>query len=278
MSERAPAFSFYAKDFLLGTVTLSLAAKGAYITLLAYQWDNGSVPKDAEARQRILGCTKREAETLWESLGSKFEPGPDGQLRNGRLEMERAKQAERRATLTANGQKGGRPKNQNGTNRLSVAKPITNQNESLPSPFPEDPPVSPPSGNYRTSLEPLESMRWFDRVYGAYPNKDRKQAANEVWRELGPDLKLAQEILSDIQRRVKNGWVKYERRSIPQLVRYLRERQWEDASSGNAGVLEDDPHALLPHAWQCMTCGEIHEGTAAQHKAGACLKVEAAVR
>lgn len=38
---------------------------------------------------------------------------------------------------------------------------------------------------------------------------------------------------------------------------------------------QDDPHALLPHAWQCKTCGEIHEGTQGQWKARKCLNRDA---
>jgi uncharacterized protein YdaU (DUF1376 family) len=137
VGEYAPAFSFYAKDFLLGTVTMSLAARGAYITLLAYQWDHGSVPLDADARGRILGCPARQAAAVWAEIASKFILGSDRVWRNARLERERAKQMERRAILAANGQKGGRPpKNQTETKRFSETKPNENQNESLPDPFP----------------------------------------------------------------------------------------------------------------------------------------------
>jgi uncharacterized protein YdaU (DUF1376 family) len=141
MAQPAPAFSFYAKDFLLGTVTMSLAERGAYITLLAFQWDNGSVPNDSIGRARVLSCPSKQADALWSRLRVKFEQGADGHWRNRRLEMEREKQAERRAALVANGAKGGRPPknqkvsrsdNQTETNRLSGE----NQGKSLPFPFP----------------------------------------------------------------------------------------------------------------------------------------------
>ena len=57
---QSPAFSFYAKDFLLGTATFSLSERGAYITLMSYQWDMGGVPDEAVERARLLGCSKRE--------------------------------------------------------------------------------------------------------------------------------------------------------------------------------------------------------------------------
>jgi uncharacterized protein YdaU (DUF1376 family) len=138
MGERIPAFSFYAKDFISGTVTLSLAERGAYITLLSYQWDHGAVPDDATARQRLLGCTKREADAVWVTLLSKFRQGEDGLWRNIRLELERNKQISRRSALITNGLKGGRPpKNQNDnqteTNRLLKQEPNQNLSKSLSS-------------------------------------------------------------------------------------------------------------------------------------------------
>lgn len=126
-------------------------------------------------------------------------------------------------------------------------------------------------------LDPSEVVHWFDRIYASYPNKDRKQAASDVWRALEPDRALAETILADIQRRSRHGWVKFERRFIPQLQRYLRERQWEDEATGDPGVLEDDPYANMSWAWQCPKCGQIHEGTQAQSKARRCLKAAESV-
>lgn len=133
----SPAFSFYAKDFLTGAAPLSLAERGAYITLLAYQWDSGGVPDNTAERARILGCVPREAERAWLRVRGKFDQGQDGQWRNARLERERDKQAARREALIANGVKGGRPKNhldnqmpnQTETNRF----PHRNQTQSLSS-------------------------------------------------------------------------------------------------------------------------------------------------
>ncbi len=134
---QAPAFSFYAKDFIAGTLTLSLAERGAYITLLAYQWDNGKVPNDPIARARILGCPPRQSDALWLGIAGKFFQCDDGAWRNARLEGERLKQAERRAALALNGAKGGRPRNQQvkqtKTKRFPLAKPNDNQNKSLSS-------------------------------------------------------------------------------------------------------------------------------------------------
>lgn len=98
-----PWFQFYYQDFLVGVSSLSMAETGAYITLLCFQWTNGSVPDDAAQRARLLRCSKRQAVAVWNGIRSKFEQGDDGAWRNLRLEAEREKQAQHRT----NGAKGG---------------------------------------------------------------------------------------------------------------------------------------------------------------------------
>jgi len=132
--EKAPAFQFYPKDFLLGTATMSLLARGAYITLLAYQWDHGSVPTQPEELGRVWGVSAAQAKKLWADVSAKFRADDDGFWRNQRLEAERLKQEQRRAILAANGRKGGRPQNnQTETNRFVGKEPDTNQKQSLSS-------------------------------------------------------------------------------------------------------------------------------------------------
>jgi hypothetical protein len=119
--------------------------------------------------------------------------------------------------------------------------------------------------------EPIseESLRWFDRVYAAYPNKDRKQKAHSEWLELQPSDALAGKILADIKRRIAAGWVRLERRFVPQLGTFLHDRMWEDSTEELPAIYED---AAMPHAWQCGVCREIHEGTSEQMRAKVCLK------
>lgn len=120
----------------------------------------------------------------------------------------------------------------------------------------------------RTVLETPESIRWFDKVYAIYPNKDRKLEANRVWIDLAPSLEVSQAIWGDINQRVKFGWQKFERRFIPQLRNYLQERMWEEDPTPIQAVYEDDS---VPLAWTCRACGQIHEGTRAQKRSGICL-------
>ena len=113
-------------------------------------------------------------------------------------------------------------------------------------------------------------MAAFDRVYAVYPNKSRKQLAQEAWYTLAPSAELAAVILADVQARVKAGWVRLERRFIPLLKNYLSERQWEEPQAGAGGVLDEDAFAG-PFAWQCRKCGQVHEGTREQCEQFVCL-------
>src|SRR5687767_10551831 len=148
---KSPAFSFYAKDWLAATLTWTLDARGAYATLLAYQWDSGGVPgDDSEALARVLGVSKLKARAVWVIVSSKFVHDHDGLWRNERLEVERQKQAARREALRENGARGGRPRNQtpnqNETYRFSETEPNENLNKSLSS-----------SSSFASSGDPLKS-------------------------------------------------------------------------------------------------------------------------
>lgn len=146
----APAFSFYAKDFLLSVMEMSLEIRGAYITLLAYQWDRGGVPGDPSGLARVLGCSAPKAARVWLAIRGKFVEG-GGLYRNERLEVERRKQAHWRDTQRENGRKGGRPaapvaETHGLTDGLAVGKPKPNRRQTLPCPLP----ISVSTGGVRT--------------------------------------------------------------------------------------------------------------------------------
>jgi uncharacterized protein YdaU (DUF1376 family) len=107
---KSPAFQFYPADFLMGALTFTLAERGAYISLLCYQWDNGSVPDDLATLGVIFNTKRAETKRIWEKIQQKFPQTPDGVRCNSRLEIERKKQEEFKRTRAENGAKGGRPK------------------------------------------------------------------------------------------------------------------------------------------------------------------------
>jgi uncharacterized protein YdaU (DUF1376 family) len=92
---KSPAFQFYPRDFVSGTATMSLQEVGAYMRLLCYAWDAGSVPAEGDERARIMVCSKAQERDLWKKVGKKFVLENDVYL-NERMEEERRKQSEYR--------------------------------------------------------------------------------------------------------------------------------------------------------------------------------------
>jgi uncharacterized protein YdaU (DUF1376 family) len=87
---RAPAFQFYADDFLAGTMTMTNEERGAYISLLCLQWSKGCVT-ELDIQRICLGMP-----THCQGIcQSKFQVDSHGNYRNSRLEVERSKQRER---------------------------------------------------------------------------------------------------------------------------------------------------------------------------------------
>lgn len=86
---KAPAFQFYAQDFLTGCTYLTNEEVGMYIKMLCKQWTDGSIPL-----RRLEFLIQKKWEDLSEDLKGKFVLENEI-LRNKRLEIERQKQIEK---------------------------------------------------------------------------------------------------------------------------------------------------------------------------------------
>lgn len=101
---KPPAFQFYADDFLSGTLNFTDAEVGLYVRLLCVQWSSGGLPDDDT---ELLSYSR--GDTRLARVKAKFCKCADGMLRNERLEFERKKQEDYRASRSTNGKLGGRP-------------------------------------------------------------------------------------------------------------------------------------------------------------------------
>ena len=105
MSNKAPAFQFYAQDFLTGVMDMTMEERGLYITLLARQWslfDENGIPK-----KRLPFWLGFEWENLPELVKEKFVDKGDYFL-NQRLLDHFFKLKAYKEKQSLNGQKGGR--------------------------------------------------------------------------------------------------------------------------------------------------------------------------
>ena len=103
---KAPAFQFYAADFLTDTSEWSIQEIGIYIRLLSSQWINETLPKDLKRLARIAQCEYSEINESWPVLKKKFKTDNNGRIYNQRLEDERKKQKDFREAKSKAGKKG----------------------------------------------------------------------------------------------------------------------------------------------------------------------------
>jgi uncharacterized protein YdaU (DUF1376 family) len=95
-------FPLYTKEWAASVGHMSAAQRGIYISLLVFQWDNGSVPDCIEQCARIAGAMQMQ-EGDWLIIRDKFKRSDeDGRLRNAKLESVRSTQVEKAEAVSNN--------------------------------------------------------------------------------------------------------------------------------------------------------------------------------
>lgn len=176
--DRRPWFSFYAADWLAdeNVMAMTLAERGAYITLLAIQWREGSVPAAPSKLCRILGVSEEEyAEQFSPFVGALF-CERDGRLYNDRLERERLA-AESRMELAAVGgaaraekatrNSNGQYSQSSGTASQQPATTQPSQSQSQSQTQSEEEKLTSPPAPVRAPRETFD----LEAIYAAYPRK-----------------------------------------------------------------------------------------------------------
>jgi uncharacterized protein YdaU (DUF1376 family) len=86
----------------------TLAGRGAWIELIAHQWDTGSLPADHQELGEIAGARNvAEWRSVWPRIEPLFPIDQDGHRRAPWLEQERAYSLAAHAERVASGSKGG---------------------------------------------------------------------------------------------------------------------------------------------------------------------------
>lgn len=126
---KTPAFQFYPSDWLSSqrVQMMTLEEEGAYIRLLCYCWNHGSIPASPELIARLVGksCSIQVATSVQRmfnerSTSVEISLNEDHQLVHDRLDRERDKQALRREQASEAGRKSAE----------SRKKPTETQRES----------------------------------------------------------------------------------------------------------------------------------------------------
>ena len=157
-TRKAPAFQFYADDFLAGTLEMSQEEVGQFIRLLCHQWNRGSIPVETEKQQRLTGgCVSVD-------VLAKFRLCEDGLLRNQRLEAVRSerdrflqqqsekgrKSAESRKLASTAVQPDTQPESNSGSTVVEIGlQPEVNSPSPSPTPNNKEESIAPESQRSR---------------------------------------------------------------------------------------------------------------------------------
>jgi uncharacterized protein YdaU (DUF1376 family) len=167
-TRKAPAFQFYADDFLAGTLEMSQEEVGQYIRLLCHQWNRGSIPVETEKQQRLTGgCVSVDVLV-------KFRLCEDGLLRNERLETVRSekdrylqqqsqkgrKSAELRKLALTAVQPDTQPEFNNGSTTVEIRlQPKVNSPSPTPTPNNKEESIAPKSQRSHFTTPTVEEVQ-----------------------------------------------------------------------------------------------------------------------
>lgn len=263
MATNGPAFQFYARDFIVGTLGMTPAEVGLYIRALAVSWDAGPLPADEAVLARMLMVPLPEFRKLWRVVGAKFEATEYGFV-NRRLEHERGQQAAFREQQKAKGQASAKARwgNQTGNPKVTTVTPRlqpegqpegNSSNCTLLSASSEDQKQKTP----RTKrAEPAEG---FEEFWLAYPLKVAKVDALKAWNRIAPNLELRGRIHASLLWQApdltfeKDGKIKG---TYP--ASWLNAERWNDEQPARAAVSR--PPQLEPEVDWFEECKRIHNG------------------
>ena len=256
MSGKSPAVQFYTADFLIGADDMDMAQRGAYITLLCKQHQNGHLPE--AVMLRICGGYD-------EMVFSKFVIDGNGYYYNKRMEVEVNKRAEHCKKQAENVNKrwngnGGSntlviPQYENGnTNKKgnTVVLPLEDENEKEKEDVNNSFSLGVDVGvdvkgvdvgdtarvtdggdaepeaavGVKSPLNKSQQER-FGRFWEAYPVKKGKGGAAKLWKRINPDDALLKTMLTaiDTARKHDRQWLDG---YIPNPLTWLNQMRWED--------------------------------------------------
>lgn len=225
---KAPAFQFYASDFLTGTNEMTVDEVGIYIRLLATSWDKGPLPMEPSRLARVAGADIDRFIPAWQVVRKKWKKTKAGYV-NERLEMQRG---EREAFAAKQAEKANKRWNSNATAqprqsqaRQSRSNALQSSDFSLQSSEQQIP--SQERSEKRARQEALTAE--FLTFWAKYPNKAGKDKALKVWLRLAPDSGLILRILDSLSWQVRQPkWLKDDGEYVPHASSWLNQRRWED--------------------------------------------------
>jgi uncharacterized protein YdaU (DUF1376 family) len=245
----AQAFLFYYKDFLASTAAMSPAEVGAYMRLLCYQWEHGTIPNDERKVARIIsGGTK--AATLWRGIKDRFSILTEDGWQNAKLERVRAQLP---TSLEDAG--GNRRGFRNGTDSAQYVrtKPSISRSTSSTTTSASGDTLATESSNGDGGTSAAER---FERFWAAYPRKVGRDAAWKEWLKRSPTNDLTDYMIIKIaEHRASPQWLRDGGQFIPHPRTWLSQGRWQDEADllTPSTPARADPHGHIP---PCQTQAE----------------------
>lgn len=160
-------FPLYYQRLLASTIGWTDEEFGAYVRLLIYQFDKGSIPKDKKNLIRIAPSSRKN----WGVLSKKFNETFDGNLINNVMEEVRQDSIVKNNKNKLNGHLGGRPKKQT----VSVGKPNGSQNNNPNHKLNE-------TIHRNTETQNQYSSSWADKIFETLRRATTKEFSDDLLR------------------------------------------------------------------------------------------------
>lgn len=242
---KAPAFQFYAKDFLTDTQTWTEVEVAVHTRLLAWSWVNGGVPTNFEEMCRISPSAKK----VWARVGTKWEER-DGMFFNAKLEECRDKQ---RAFAERQKEKSAR-----GVAARKHHATISGQPTGQPTGYPADNPFGDRS-NTTVRKERAKPAEGFDEFYLSYPNKKARGAAEAAWGKLKPEERALCKAAIEAQVRAHHFRGTDGNNYVPHPASWLNARRWMDEVTAAAPVLVNGKPRQMSKAEALVIINELRQ-------------------
>jgi len=253
MASPLPYLQFYCKEWLASSTTrrMPLAARGAYIDLLCYQWEEESIPDDQGEIALMLGVSAKEIAAIWKHIERAFPLCEDGVRRNQRVSRDRDLAHAFCERQKANGSRGGRPPKTQNNPPVNSGITQTEPKKSHPEPEPE-PEVNTHSLFTGATVDNRDTV--LEILIGALPESHQTQEVIAAVRGYGA-------MRGENASRDAVGWpvwgitqaqtlaVTWGRKAIPELITALERAtagaykhvRFDDAPASRAGIARASP-------------------------------------
>lgn len=227
-----PWMPLYVADYLQDTAHLSAAEHGAYLLLIMYYWANGSLPDEDKRLARIARMTEAEWQEAKPVVAEFFSDG----WKHGRIEFEMTEAARISAAGKAGGRASAEARQRSRNDQPTIDERSANDLATIGQAL---------QSQSHSKKEDMGATRppadeKFEEFKKAYP---RRRGANP-WKPARAQWDAAlragassEQIIAAVKAGVGYDTSKIDTEYIPQAVKWLRDRRFEDYALPNNVVL-----------------------------------------